>query len=88
MSNEKKNNVKFLTVNEFKAAVGLSGEKAAVIKNPNTGKLFVSIGNSNYKCQQEIDGSKEMKFIIEDDNYEEACLTNVKETTDNTVFAL
>jgi len=81
-------NVTFMTVNEFKSAIGMAGEKASVVKNPNTGKLFVSIGTKNYKCQQDISASKEMKFLVENSNLEEACLTNVKPSADNTVFSL
>jgi hypothetical protein len=44
-----------------------------------TNKLFVAIGNSNFKCQQDIDGGREMKFLIENADYGNACLTNVKE---------
>ena len=80
--------VKFLTVSEFKSAIGKAGEQAQVVKNPNTGKLFVTIGSSNYKCQAAIDSKLPMRFLVENDNLEEACLTNVKENADNTVFTL
>jgi hypothetical protein len=84
---EKKPAVKFLTVAEFKAKIGMAGEEASVVKNPNTGKLFVSIGGENYKCQQDINGKEEMRFLIEEDNIDEACLVNVN-NVDNTVFTL
>ena len=87
MANDKKT-VAFMTVSEFKSAIGKSSEKADVVKNPNTGKLFVAIGSANYKCQQAIDPKQEMKFLVEDNNLEEACLTNVKESANNTVFTL
>lgn len=80
--------IKFLSVGEFKTAIGKAGEKAEVVKNPNSGKLFVAIGSENYKCQQAIDPKLPMKFIVENDNLAEACLTNVKEKADNTVFTL
>jgi hypothetical protein len=51
-----------------------------------TNKLFVAIGNSNFKCQQDIDGGRE-KFLIENADYGNACLTNVKETANNVLFS-
>lgn len=80
--------VTFMTIAEFKAKMNLATEKAEVIKNPNTNKLFLAIGNSRFKCQQDIDGGKEMKMLIDNDNYTEACLTNVKSSESNVVFAL
>lgn len=90
MSNtaSKSANVTFFTIEEFKTKMGLSGEKAQVIKNPNTGKLFLSIGSSNFKCQQDINGANEMKLLVDNDNLAEACLTNVKSSADNVMFAL
>lgn len=85
----KSENVKFYTVAEFKTRIGASEtEKAQVVKNPNTEKLFVSIGSQNFKCQQDIDGSKELRMLVEADNYEEACLVNVKASTENVLFTL
>jgi hypothetical protein len=86
-------NVTFFTVEEFKAKLNLSNEKAQVIRNPNADangvkKLFLAIGTSRFKCQQDIDGSKEMKMLVDNGNLQEACLTNVKETQDNVVFSL
>lgn len=87
MSTDKKN-VRFYTITEFKTRLALSNENAQVIKNPNTGKLFLSIGANNYKCQQDIDSKKEMKMIVEDDAFELACLTNIKPSADNVLFTL
>jgi hypothetical protein len=84
---ERNNNVKFMTVEEFKKAIGAPGEEASVVKNPNTGKLFVSIAGDNFKCQQDINGKLPMRFLIEDADLDEACLVNVNEQ-DNTVFTL
>lgn len=81
-------NIKFYTIAEFKERIALSSEKAQVIKNPNTGKLFLSIGSTNYKCQQDIDGSKEMKVLVADDDLDNACLTNIKASADNVLFTL
>jgi hypothetical protein len=81
-------NVTFMTINEFKAHLNLSAHKADVVRSPLTQKLFVAIGGSNFKCQQDIDGGKEMKFLIENADYANACLTNVKETQNNVLFSL
>lgn len=81
--------VKFLTINEFKSVMNINAdEKAQVVKNPNSGKLFLSIGSHTFKCQQTIDGAKEMKMIVDNDNYDEACLTNVKPSAENVLFTL
>ena len=81
-------NIKFYTIAEFKERIALSSEKAQVVKNPNTGKLFLSIGSTNYKCQQDIDGEKEMKVLVEGDDFDNACLTNIKASANNVVFTL
>lgn len=81
-------NIKFYTIAEFKERVALSSEKAQVVKNPNTGKLFLSIGSTNYKCQQDIDGSKEMKVLVDEDDFDNACLTNIKASANNVLFTL
>lgn len=71
-------NVTFLTVGEFKTKLNIS--KLEVLKNPNTGKLFLAGDNGqNYKCQGDIDGNKEMRMLVpESGDLSEACLTNVK----------
>jgi hypothetical protein len=71
-------NVTFLTVSEFKTKTGTSSMQ--VLKNPNTGKLFLASDNGqNYKVQQAIDGNQEMKMLVpESGNLADACLTNVK----------
>ena len=78
-------NVSFLTWDEFKNEVGIT--KADIVKNPNTGKLFVASGANKWKCQGDIDFTKDMAFLIEDNNLEEACLVNVT-SSNNTVFTL
>lgn len=83
----KTSNTKFMTINEFKLAMNLStNDKAQVIKNPNTGKLFLSIGSQNFKCQQDINSGKEMKMLVNNDNLVDACLANVKSSTENILF--
>ena len=69
--------VQFLTIEEFKKQI--SAESMQVLKNPNTGKLFLAASNGeNYKVQQEIDTTKEMKILVPEGNITDACLTNVK----------
>lgn len=81
--------VKFLSINEFKQAVGIpADEKAQVVKNPNSGKLFLSIGSHTFKCQQNIDPKQEMKMLVDNGDYNEACLANVKASTENVLFTL
>lgn len=82
----KSENVSFLTVEEFKAKLGLNSEKTTIVKSPLTGKLFLSVGTSNFKCQQEIDTTKEMKMLVDNGDLNEACLTNVKESANNVLF--
>ena len=82
-------NVRFMSINEFKIAKGIAvDEKAQVVKNPNSGKLFLSIGSHTFKCQASIDGSKEMKMIVDNGNLDEACLANVKPREENVLFTL
>ena len=50
----------FLTVEEFKAKIGKTGVAGDIVKNPNTGKLFLSIGGLYFKVQQDIDRTKDM----------------------------
>lgn len=81
--------VTFMTISEFKIANGFNAdEKAQVVKNPNSGKLFVSIGSKAFKCQQNIDSSKEMKFLVDNGDLNEACLANVKAPAENVLFTL
>ena len=89
MATERNENVKFYTMAEFKTRLGIAeAEKAQVVKNPNTDKLFLSIGSQSFKCQQDIDGSKELRILVESDNYEEACLVNTKPSTENVLFTI
>jgi hypothetical protein len=80
----KSTNVTFLTWDEFKEEMGIS--KADVVKNPNTGKLFVAHKNMRWKCQNDIDFKKDLAFLIEDNDMDNACLVNVT-SSDNTVYS-
>ena len=69
-------NISFLTIEQFKSQIG--ADKATVLKNHKTGKLFLSASNGEtYKVQQDIDPGKDMKVLVSDDDIEQACLVNV-----------
>jgi hypothetical protein len=72
------NNVEYFTWEEFKDYFALN--KAEVIKNPNTGKLFVASGKHRWKCQGDINFDLPMRFLVKDEDYDNACLVNIKET--------
>lgn len=78
-------NVTFLTWDEFKEEMGIT--KADVVKNPHTGKLFVAHRDMRWKCQNDIDFKKDLAFLIEDGDMDNACLVNVT-SSDNTVHTL
>jgi 3'-phosphoadenosine 5'-phosphosulfate (PAPS) 3'-phosphatase len=80
----KSNNVTFLTWDEFKEEMNIN--KASVVKNPNTGKLFVAYKDKRWKCQNDIDFEKDLAFLIENEDYDKACLVNVT-SSDNTVYS-
>ena len=71
-------NVEFFTWEEFKDYFDI--KKAEVVKNPNTGKLFVASGSNRWKCQGDIDFDLPMRFLVEDEDYDNACLVNVTES--------
>jgi hypothetical protein len=71
-------NVEFFTWEEFKDYFDI--KKAEVVKNPNTGKLFVASGSNRWKCQGDIDFELPMRFLVEDEDYDNACLVNVTES--------
>lgn len=77
-----RNNVVFMTVNAFKKAIGVNSIKVVLYdKGDNaSNKLSVLDEDGNfYKCQQSIDQSKPMAFLLEKDgSLDEACLVNTK----------
>lgn len=80
------NNVKFLTIEQFKSAVGAT--EMRVLKNKKTNKLFLSASNGEtFKVEQAIDPTKEMKVLVEDNDIANACLVNVSNSAE-TVFTL
>ena len=78
----------FLTVEEFKAKIGKAGVAGDIVKNPNTGKLFLSIGGLYFKVQQDIDRTKDMSILVPEEGLEQACLVNVKASSNNVQFTL
>lgn len=66
--------VEYFTWEEFKDFFDL--KKAEVIKNPNTGKLFVAAGKHRWKCQQDINFDLPMRFMVKEEDYDNACLVN------------
>jgi hypothetical protein len=84
MSTSKSNTVEFFTWDEFKDYFSIT--KAEVVKNPKTGKLFVASGSNRWKCQSDINFELPMRFLVEDENYADACLVNVTES-DNVQYS-
>ncbi len=90
-----KDQVKFYTIAEVKAHFGVTEIK--ILENPKTGKKFVSVdSDTNLKCEQAIDITKPMGFILGGDdafdkrgnaNMENACLINIKEGVGATTIA-
>ena len=80
----KSSNVTFLTWDEFKEEMGIP--KADVVKNPHTGKLFVAYKEKRWKCQNDIDFKKDVAFLIENEDMDNACLVNVS-SSNNTIFS-
>ena len=68
-------NIKFITVGEFKTQIGAN--KLSIVKNPNTGKLFVQADNGqNFRCKATIDTTKPMSVLIPEAGITDACLVN------------
>lgn len=73
---QQEQNVKFMTVAEFKAAIGAT--KLEILKSPKTDKLFMSAdGNRNFKVQGDINPQEDMRVLIPEDDIDQACLVNV-----------
>ncbi|WP_110999199.1 phosphoribosyltransferase [Taibaiella soli] len=80
-----KRNVQFsyLTIAAFKEKLGIASFD--VVRNPNTGKLFVSTSKGYYRCQRDIDltNPANLKFLIVNGDFNECCLVNVDDTGKN-----
>lgn len=89
MSTTRQNTADFLTVSDFKKRINKEGIEAQIVKNPNTGKLFLAIGELRFKVEQKIDKTKDMSILVpHDGGIEQACLVNVKSGSDNVMFTL
>lgn len=86
---ETREKVQFLTIDEFKTKLGKAGREAQVVKNPNTGKLFLAIDDLRFKVQASIDPNKNLAILVpEEGGLEQACLINAKPNTDNLMFTI
>ena len=70
-----KENVTFMSLADFKTATNVA--KFDIVKNPKTGKLFMSANGKAWKVKAEIDLQSPMTILIpENGNLDEACLVN------------
>lgn len=67
------NTLQHWDVSQVKQQLGI--DIIQVVKNPHTGKLFVSTAKGSFRCQGDLDITKPMHFIGE--SIEQACLVNV-----------
>jgi len=74
-----------MNVTAFKSSINAS--KLEVVFNKNTNKLSVLADDSFFRCQQNIDTTKPMAFLVPDGILEDACLVNVKNESPLTVKA-
>lgn len=74
----------FLTTDEFKSATGNTGASLEVLRNKATGKLFMSLGDTNYRVQADISNTQPIKVLVPKEDgvadYDNACLVNVDPT--------
>lgn len=83
------NTADFLSVADFKKRINKEGVEAQIVKNPNTGKLFLAIGELRFKVEQKIDKTKDMSILVpHDGGIEQACLVNVTDSSKNVMFTL
>jgi len=76
----------FITIPQLKIELGATSIE--IVKNPTGGKLFANTDNGVVlKVQQDIDLTKSMKFIYQDD-IKSGCIINVRENSQNVVATL
>lgn len=69
----------FMNLNEAKAAFGVTSFQ--IVRNDNTNKLSILLPEGKFlKVQQNLDRSREIAFMYEDDIYN-GCLVNVDRTS-------
>lgn len=78
MSDTKNDNLEFLTVGEFKSAV--SADRIRAVRNPKTGKLFMTDGVRKWRCEGDLDVEGDVKVLVEDGNLDDACMVNVDDS--------
>lgn len=89
MSNTNRPKATFLTVSQFKAKINKTDVEAQIVRNPNTGKLFLAIDDLRFKVQANIDKTKSMSVLVpQDGGIEQACLINAEAPTQNVMFTL
>jgi hypothetical protein len=76
----KADKVEFISMSEFKERV--NEDKLEVVRNPNSGKLFLAGVESNWKVQAEYTPDKETRMLVPDGDLEQACVVNVKNTSE------
>lgn len=52
-------------------------ERLDIVKNPNTGKLFASVGQARYRVDAKIDITKPVEVLVVDDDMTNCCIINV-----------
>lgn len=86
-TNQRPSSMDVVSVQEFKSLLGVPEAKGSVVRNPNTGKLFLSVmGKGNFKVQQDFNPELPYGILIPDGVLEEACLIN--SNNDNTIMEL
>lgn len=79
-----------LSIEEFKAEA--KATSISIVKNPKTSKLFASAAGKNYRVQGDIDVTKPIDFLYEDDTtaensgVENGCFVN--SNTDNVLHTM
>jgi|VirMetMinimDraft_7_1064189.scaffolds.fasta_scaffold01398_2 hypothetical protein len=75
------NTSRFLSVSEFKSATNNVDSTITVLRNKATDKLFMSLGDDNYRVQASITNALPIKVLVPVvdgvSDYANACLINV-----------
>lgn len=52
-------------------------ERLDIVKNPNTGKLFASVGEAKYRVHAAIDLTKPVEVLVVNGDVTDCCIINV-----------
>lgn len=82
-SNDRSPNAEWMTLAEFKTLI--SADKVDIVKNPHTGKFFMTANGQNYKVQQSlfvtgdmvIPEGKELKVMFPNGTKHEDAMTDL-----------